>query len=481
MSSDASGLVGNTIGVSSDCLYNLKPTAGSSRAYRASIPSSNASQFVGGQVGIFYVPSGRKNTFLQQDSSYLKFTVQNNDTAPLNCFNIDNMAGCFINRIDIYHSSNLIETIQGANLLYSYLFDCQILPSGKQGLSTIYGSNKSMIVDSGTTASLSPMVTRSGAPLYGNATAGNGQKLTFCIPLLSGLLGMGSESSLPIGELLDDIRIEITWENNNTAVAYNNASAYTWTILQAELELTILEMGHESMEIVKSVTPFNRPVYFHMQSWRHYVSSLPAASSGGFSFLVPARFASMTRIVALPRPNTTINNQLAFSISSRVNPQISQYWWRIGSFLVPNKPVTIQSSASSGSGYAESFAELLKSYHAFSSPQYASGISADGYNVADVADSTVGGGYSATAGLVTQYQQTALSFQNAFAIAQELESYSNRSSVILSGINCLGQQTFFEGNLNNATTSLSTAYTIDFFANYDCIVELLDGILSAKF
>ena len=98
-----------------------------------------------------------------------------------------------------------------------------------------------------------------------------------------------------------------------------------------------------------------------------------------------------------------------------------------------------------------------------------------------MADSTVGGGYSATAGLVTQYQQTALSFQNAFAIAQELESYSNRSSVILSGINCLGQQTFFEGNLNSATNSLTTPYTIDFFANYDCIVELLDGILSAKF
>ena len=69
----------------------------------------------------------------------------------------------------------------------------------------------------------------------------------------------------------------------------------------------------------------------------------------------------------------------------------------------------------------------------------------------------------------------------SIAIAQELESYSNRSSVILSGINCLGQQTFFEGNINSATTALSTAYTIDFFANYDYIVELSDGILSAKF
>jgi hypothetical protein len=481
MSSDASGLVGNTIGVSSDCLYNLKPTAGSSRAYRASVPSSNASTFTGGQVGIFYIPSGRKNTFLQQDSSYLKFTVQNNETDPLKYFNIDNMAGSFINRIDIYHSSNLIETIQGANLLYSYLFDCQILPSAKHGLSTIYGSNKLLITPGTIADSITPMETRAGLSVFGNATVGNGQKLTFCIPLLSGLLGMGSESSLPIGELLDDIRVEITWEQNNVAVAYSAATSTTWSIIQAELQLTILEMGHESMEIVKSVTPFDKPVYMHMQSYRHYVSSLPAASSGGFSMLIPARFASMTRLIVLPRPNTTINNQLAYSISSRANPNISNYYFRIGSYLVPNKMITLQSSASSGSGYAEGFAELLKSFHALSAPQYASGISADGYNVADTADNTVGGGSSATVGLVTAFQNGTFSFQNAFAIAQELESYSNRSSVMLSGINCLGQQTFFEGAMNSSTTSLTTAYTFDFFANYDCIVELSDGILSAKF
>jgi hypothetical protein len=240
-------------------------------------------------------------------------------------------------------------------------------------------------------------------------------------------------------------------------------------------------MGHESMEIVKSVTPFDKPVYMHMSSYRHYVSSLPAASAASFSFLVPCRFASMTRLIALPRPNVTINNQLAYSISSRVNPQISNYYWRIGSYLIPNKPVNIQSTASAGSGYAEAFAELLKSFHAFSAPQYASGITADGFNVADVADPSVGGGSSSLNGLVSAYTTGSTSYGNAFAIAQELESYSNRSSVMLSGINCLGQQTFFEGAMNSATTSLSTAYTIDFFANYDCIVELSDGILSAKF
>jgi hypothetical protein len=189
----------------------------------------------------------------------------------------------------------------------------------------------------------------------------------------------------------------------------------------------------------------------------------------------------MTTLIALPRPNSTVNNQQAYSISSRANPQISSYYFRIGAFLVPNKPVIIQSTGGSGSGYAESFAQLLCSYHAFSSPQYACGITADGYNVADVADNSVGGGYSATQGLVTAFQPTNLSFQNAFAISQELQSYNNRNSVILSGVNCLGQQTFFEATMNSATSLLSTPYTIDFYAQFDCIVELNQGILSCKF
>ena len=44
------------------------------------------------------------------------------------------------------------------------------------------------------------------------------------------------------------------------------------------------------------MTLFNQPVYLHGNSWRHYATTLPASSSGNYSTLVPARFASLKSI-----------------------------------------------------------------------------------------------------------------------------------------------------------------------------------------
>jgi hypothetical protein len=53
---DTNYLIPNQTALSSDCLYNLKPSSVHARSYRASIPSSNKSLFIPLDVGIFYVP-----------------------------------------------------------------------------------------------------------------------------------------------------------------------------------------------------------------------------------------------------------------------------------------------------------------------------------------------------------------------------------------------------------------------------------------
>ena len=52
-----------------------------------------------------------------------------------------------------------------------------------------------------------------------------GKQLTFCIPLISGIVGILAEKYLPLHTLADDIRIEITLEQNDLAMCY--AAAYT--------------------------------------------------------------------------------------------------------------------------------------------------------------------------------------------------------------------------------------------------------------
>ena len=302
MTDSSSLLQNNTLAVSSDCLYNLKPSSVRGRSYRASIPSSNQQTVTPQSSAILYVPGGRNATFLDTTQSFLRFTVKNCD-ASMN-FYVDNLASSFINRIDIYHGSNLLETIQGYNILMSFLKDFQINASESYGLSNIYGTSAS---DTATQ--------RQGI------FVGVGQRITFCLPLL-GCLGLGAEKCIPIGALYDDIRYEIQFEANSQACVWSGVPTKEYSVIDVQLELQILELSDEAMSVVESVTPFNKPVYLHANSWRHYSSTLPSGTTGVFSTLVPARQASLKGIVCLPRRSVEIVDPQSYSISSRVNPCI---------------------------------------------------------------------------------------------------------------------------------------------------------------
>jgi hypothetical protein len=187
------------------------------------------------------------------------------------------------------------------------------------------------------------------------------------------------------------------------------------------------------MSIVNSITPFNQPVYLHGNSWRHYASTLAASTAGNYSTLVPARFASLKSICVLPRRSAEMAQQPAYSLASRINPGIQNYFFRIGSYILPNKCVTLQNTSSTY-GYAEAFAELQRAFHSLNHNEFAGQIPFDLYHVADTADTTVG-----SQGVVAG-NTTTDSNKNAFAIAIELELWNQRSDAMLSGMNTLSQQ-----------------------------------------
>ena len=472
--SDASTLLlPNQIAVSSDCLYNLKPSSVRARSYRASIPSSNKATFSPGDTVIAYIPGGRKNTYLDPAQSYIRFTVRSTDTSGSNFFNIDNLAACFINRLDTYHSGNLIDSIQQYNVLMSYLKDAQLNVAESFGLSNIYGTSNS--------ATMSDQ--RKGMAIYGTATGT--QQLTFCLPLL-GNFGLGADKMIPIGQLYDDIRLELTLEQNNIAVAYSNTAAPTqgWVVQDFQLQLQIIELSDEGQSMVESVTPFNQPVYLHGTSWRHYSSTMATGTSGVYSTLVPARFASLKQLCVLPRRSVEVNDWRAYSISARVNPCFASYWWRVGAYLIPQRFVSLQNTSNTGS-CAEGFMELQKAFHGVHRPEMCSGINYTNYNSVDLAtaDATVANNATTGLAIISATSAGAASNAYAFAIAQEMESFAQKDGLLLSGMNTLTSQIFFEANCgwgpSNQTNQCTTV--LDFYAWFDCIMVLENGMLSARF
>ena len=161
------------------------------------------------------------------------------------------------------------------------------------------------------------------------------------------------------------------------------APAINWQITNVELELCIIELSDVGMAMVNSVTPFNQPIYLHGNSWRHYTSSLNASTSGTYSTLVPARFASLKSLVCLPRRATEISNYAAYSLSSRANPQILSYYFRVGPYFIPNKPVNLINTSNVG-GFSEAYMEVICSFHAMSHADPGGTIGFDQYNTSDI-------------------------------------------------------------------------------------------------
>ena len=444
---DTTQLIPNNLAVTSDLDFRLKPSAPRSRSYRASILPTNKNTFNPTDTAIIYIPGGRRNTYLDCSQSYIRMTLKNTSGTAGSSFALDHNANCVINRLDVFHGSNLLETIQTYNILSAYILDMQLSQSQKLALSNIYGFNGAA-------------ATRQGI------TLGPSDQQTFCLPIFSGVVGVLNDKMLPIGLLADDIRLEFTFESTASSVV-QNAAPGTLQILDFQLQLTIVELSDEGENMVRSNYQYPQmPLYLHGSSWRHYVSQL-GTSAGGYSTLVPARFASLKQIALLPRRNTEIASATSYSLSSRANPNFAQYWFRIGSAIIPSKAVYLESAGNTG-GYGESFAELLKAWHALHATSHSSALTVE-YNVADAA--------------IADCPQIAIatafnSYKNGFVIAQELESFAQRSDVLLSGMNTLSSQVFFETQIDTAP---GAAYTLDFYAWYDHIMVIDQGIISIKY
>jgi hypothetical protein len=291
-----------------------------------------------------------------------------------------------------------------------------------------------------------------------------GKSLTTCMPVLSGVIGTLGEKMLPLN-IADDLRVEIQLESLNASIVAST-SVSAWSITSMELVATIVELSDAGMGMVQSVTPFNRPVYIHASTYKHYVAT-QLTTAGQGSYLVPSRQASLKSLIVCPRGVTQASALASYSLSSRANPNWTQVQWRIGSLLVPQKPISLVS------GFAEPFAELQRSFHGLSNNLFSGSIQSTNYNVAETADTNVADG-----AYVLAIQDGASSHKNAFAIAQELESFSNRNDTILSGINTLGSSIFFEPTSIVAT---GQNFILDFYAYHDMILVLENGLYSVKF
>ena len=480
MSVDNSNLISNKNSVTSDLMYTLKNSAGTSRRYRASIPPNNFSSNIAPSSNmIFSIPCGRKNTYLDGQNSYLKLTVKNTDSTAGTSFNFDGCGASVINMLTVYHSGNLIDQCPNYNTLFNYLMDFQSNFSQHVGGFSAYLGTSVNVFD-GTDLAVISNNTAIGAgndigTVKGSFTSTRagmnvlkGGQTTVCLPLLIAPF-LNSDKMIPLGKLKGDLELQVLLESLVKGIVTGSATP-SWVVQYAELVLEIVELSDISQQIVDSVSSPDQSIYIHTNEWRYFSNSLPSGTTGLFSSLVSARYNSLKTLVCLPQLSATLVDETSYSCSSRINPNIINYQWRIGSSIIPNKMVTLRNDNTTG-GFGEAYVEILKSFHGLNNLQYNQLIGGAFYNVWDQAANTALGVKAPAIGEA--------SYQNGFAIAQELEVYSTRNDVILQGINTIGQNIFHDINID--TTGPTAAYTLNYFANFDALLVIENGIMRCVF
>ncbi len=479
--------------LTSDMMLGLKPAAPRSRSYRLSVAPLNQSTFSANQQLVFELPTGRKSTWLDQSQTYLKFSVKcKTDAAAAQTaqrgVNIENTAYSFFQRLDVYHSSNLLEQISEYGQLANMLLDVQLSASEKAGLSAMIGSNSNTygyIPGASVVATTAiqlppPFITpgdRSGQGLATDTSFDTAVPYTFCLPILSGVVGVNSSKMLPLGKLSSPIRLEFyTAENSDAIYAGTAGVGAIWQLSNVELCCCYVELLDDQFDQDRGVE------YISTSTYRNSSTTIPAASSGEITALVPFRAASVKSLYArfLPFVSNTqgVDASAAYRKSASINPNFSSYNFRVGSSIYPNKPVYLFSGQQQTG--AEAYTELLKSFHALSSTQVNTSLSFNQYNVC--ADAR--GAWRVNSVPASQISNLG-THSNAFAIGLELESFSNRNDTILSGVSTLNSQIYFNATvISGATCGGANAYnyTAHFFSHMDMILVIDEaGVMSAKF
>lgn len=469
-------------------VYGLKPSAPSSRAYRVNLSPSNKSVFAPSDTVVINLPTGGRGQFLDNLSSYLKFTVQTTTTAastanPLGTgVFVENTAYNFIQRLEVQHGGSVLEQINEYGQLCNHLLDSTLSRADKAGLSTMIGANglygSVLAGASYAQYGASPIVVapgdRSGMAMATATTLAAATPYTFCLPLMSGIVGTNASKMLPLYAMNGaPLVLNLTLAANGDAIYAGTAGAgAAWQISNIEFVADIVEIGDGAF-----LHNPEAPVYISTNTWRHTSTTLLGTTSSNIDVPVGLRAASATQLLARFRPHNNavqgVNATAAYRKSSSVCPNLSTFAWRIGGDIVPRKPIQFSNGTNSGGG-GEAAAEMQRAFHALSAVSGNGSITSEMYNIAQAG---AGGFATAFAPVAKNACATHDTSYNAFAISSDLEVFSNKSDVIMSGINTLSMPVYAQMTFQAGATA-GADMVMDCFMQMDAIIAIQNGIAS---
>ena len=326
--------------------YGNKSEAAMARSYTSNIqPNGALGGYLPGTVTTINIPTG-PNLALVCSESVLKFAVT---TAGADNGRFDSCgAHGLIQRIRVFHGSNLIEDTDCYGLLAKEYFDLQVSTDACYGkFNILAGTRGDMFLNQQNTTTiasdLATVITMANALKTsinaGRATAVNngaplllGVRSTYCLTLISILGSLCSNNYFPLFECTSaPLRLEIQWVSDiKSAGAFTNGVT-GFSIDNIEYIGSYLALSGEAMNIIRS--GLNGPLSFTNQGVRNYqtTGNIVANATTQVNFNIPAKFGSVKNIITSIRDTAIgVNTALCYPFSSNVSG-LQNYNFRIGS------------------------------------------------------------------------------------------------------------------------------------------------------
>jgi hypothetical protein len=466
--------------------YGSKVESAPARSIRSNIQPQVGTKFSLNELIQINIPT-RQNLVLVPTESYLKFNFRVGSNAEDTVFRWDSCgAHGLIQRIRVYHGSNLLEDIDNYNLLSKMLHDIQIPTDSTYGkLALLEGTRPDMIATTptflaaavgdgaGVVATLSNRNIRvqsiSSGDVLKRTAAGVTTHLiddtqstnveTYCLNLVSLVGSLCSQNYLPLFAMTSaPLRLEIQLVDDlrramNCSAAPNAASNALTFLDNVEFVAQMIELSDSAMSIISSSLG-GSPLQFVIPSYRNYQYALTTTEGVATqaNFPIAAKFSSLKSLFVTHRDK--INTATFFPMSC-VTAGLSDYQFRVGSVPVPAKAVNTR---------AEQFAELLKAIGSLSDISHQPSIELPAFNL----------GISQANTNVTDAIAASGIHSGAFYVGLNLENYeASAKDTIFAGWNSNTDDIYYVANLTVPQAGGAAApvtIRFDAFALYDAVV-----------
>jgi hypothetical protein len=477
-----------------NALFTRKKESQAGRRFRTSIqPQQGSGNYYASNTITVNIPTA-PNQLLIPSESTLNFTLNAGIVTSAAYMRLDSCGiHGIIQRVRIYHGSNLIEDEDQYGQLAKTLFDFQVPQDAAAGRHSVTGGTRSdayalpqtVAADFGADDTitraevvfgvnrLAPVrYSNSGAALNPVLTAGTTFKRNFSINLISLVGSLSGGKYLPLFAMTAaPLRVEIQLVSSLNAFCACDQTDATWNLSNVEYVGEFLELSDAGINTIMSGS--DSPLQFVCPGFANYQYSVALPNSQSqTSIPIAAKYSSLKSLICTIRNTAAGVNTATYYPYSSHSFACSQVYWRIGSKVIPSKPLTTNE---------EFFIETLKCFASISDQMYQPAVDLETYIMAAPVAATSGepdGVAGSISNTTTVTLNGAQLGSGAFALGLDCEVFAGAErDAFFQGLNTNTDDIFLVINHNAA--NISARY--DIFAMFDRVIAFENGTAYSRF